>query len=281
MRSPGLADWGQGWRAGALLLLVLLVGVGAEILFGQEVYWAHDLRHHYHPWRHWVAETWSEGRLPLWCSQVANGFPLMADGQAGVFYAPYLVLGWLLPSHHALSFSILLHTAWAFLGARLLARDQGLDDAPSTLAAVAFAFSGFMSSHVTYAGMYAVASWLPWGVLSSQRISQRAYGARSGGSPWPPCSRRVTPVLPSRRWDVCSSSAPARAVWAAWAAAGTWALAGLMAASTQLLATIERRVSRPEREASRGVCGDGLAAPKSLNAILPRFWGWEPPPTSP
>ena len=28
MSSPGLADWGQGWRAGALLLLVLLVGVG-------------------------------------------------------------------------------------------------------------------------------------------------------------------------------------------------------------------------------------------------------------
>lgn len=159
--SPASED--RPWlllAAAALLLLAILWAVDAAV--GTGVFWAHDLRHHHMPWRVWAASEWAALRIPLWAPGVGNGFPLMADGQAGVFYAPTMLLFVLLPPALALNWSILLHTWWAGLGAFQLGRALKLRPEAAAVGAVAFAFSGFMATHTVYLGMQNAAAWLPW-----------------------------------------------------------------------------------------------------------------------
>jgi len=148
------------WAAAALALLTVLWAVDAVV--GSGVFWAHDLRHHHMPWRVWAAGEWTAGRVPLWNPAVGNGFPMMADGQAGVFYPPTMLLFIALPPALALNWSVLLHTWWAGLGVYQLARSLKLRPEAALVGGVAFAFSGVMASHTVYLGMQNALAWLPW-----------------------------------------------------------------------------------------------------------------------
>ena len=106
-------------------LVALALAWFPGVWLGREVLWTHDLRHHHLPWRAWSAAEWAAGRVPLWCPDVGNGFPLMADGQTGVFYLPTQILFLLRPSTGAVGWSGGLHLIWAGLGAAALARAQG------------------------------------------------------------------------------------------------------------------------------------------------------------
>ena len=57
-----------------------------------------------------------KGQLPLWTPDLYMGSPLLADPQLGTLYPPnWLTLG--LNAPNALRLSVLLHVAWAGLGA--------------------------------------------------------------------------------------------------------------------------------------------------------------------
>lgn len=145
------------------LLLALLTALWAlDAVVGTGVFWAHDLRHHHMPWRAWAASEWLAGRVPWWAPGVANGFPLLADGQAGVLYPPTTLLFMALPPALALNWSVLLHTWWAALGAFQLARAHDLRPQAALVGGVAYGFSGFLASHTVYLGMQNGAAWLPW-----------------------------------------------------------------------------------------------------------------------
>ncbi|RME25068.1 MAG: hypothetical protein D6798_09745, partial [Deltaproteobacteria bacterium] len=148
------------WASAALLVLTVLWAADAAV--GSGVFWAHDLRHHHMPWRVWAASEWAAGRVPLWNPAVGNGFPMMADGQAGVFYPPTMLLFILLPPALALNQAVLLHTFWAGLGAFQLSRSLKLRPEAALAGGVAFAFSGVMASHTVYLGMQNALAWLPW-----------------------------------------------------------------------------------------------------------------------
>ena len=112
--------------ATALLFVGLVALQALDAVLGWGVYWSHDLRLQHVPWRAWSAAEWAAGRIPLWSTDVGNGFPLMADAQAGVFYPINLLLGFLFSPHHAVTLGLLLHQWWAALGMYLLCRHQGL-----------------------------------------------------------------------------------------------------------------------------------------------------------
>ena len=176
-------------RLAALIIAGVVALQALEVVFGQGIFFSHDLRHHHFPWRTWAANGWAAGDVPLWSAEVGNGFPLMADGQAGVLYPVNWALGSLLPAQWALSWSLLLHQWWAGLGAFLLVRDLKADTKFSFEAAlfggVAFALSGFLVSHFTYAGMVQVAAWLPWGLWLLQKLGRFEHPAW----PWRPVLR--------------------------------------------------------------------------------------------
>lgn len=272
--------WGVGLAV--VFALALPVLLYPDAVFGGEVFWAHDLRHHHHPWRAWAAWEWAAGRVPMWAPGVANGFPLMADGQTGVFYPVNVLLGWRTSPVRALTLSILLHTVWGALGAWWLCKVLGRGNLASLVAAGGWTLSGFAVAHVTYAGMQAVASWVPAAVGSALLL------ARGGGWRWAVAWAAIVAAM-------LTAGHPQAAVigllgafwvfawharsWRPWLRAGLGALLGLGAASPQLLASLElSRHSAREGGVDAAFAGMGSLPPwELLNAVLPRFWGFERP----
>ena len=109
----------------AFILAVLTIFWAPDAVTGNGIFWVHDLGHHHGPWRAWAASEWLAGRVPLWSTAVANGFPLMAEGQTGVFYLPTMALFMGLSPQLAVNWSILIHLWWAGLGAFGLAKALG------------------------------------------------------------------------------------------------------------------------------------------------------------
>ena len=264
----------RGW---AILALVVGVVVQAPGVLWGEVFWSHDLRHHHHPWRHWMAERWASGEIPLWAGDVGGGFPLMADGQTGVFYPPNIVLGLLLPSAHAVTVGVVLHGVLAAVGAYWLARRLGRSEAASVLAGFAYALSGFVVAHVTYAGFHAVAAWLP--ILVGLALSLT--GPRTAALFALVTTLVLTAGHPQAAVIALSTAGVA---WLArrpgsWLLAGGSALIGVLGAAPQLLATWELKgFSAREGGVLPGFANIGSLPPWELsNLAFPRFWGWERP----
>lgn len=276
------------WGGAALLFAGVAVLQAPEAAVGRGLYWAHDLRHHHLPWRAWAAAEWGAGRVPLWNPDVANGFPMMADGQVGTFYPPNVILGFLLPADLALTWSLLLHTAWAGLGACVLLRVLGRSEVASRLGGVAYALSGFLVAHMTYAGMHAVASWFPWAMAAVCALTRDEPRPRpvALGVAW---AVSVAMLLTAGHVQGAAISLlGCLLVFLARArprhrlgvlGAGLGAAAGLLVASPQLLAAFELSAwSAREGGVSEEFAAMGALPPHELiNAVLPRFWGWERP----
>ncbi len=103
-----------------------------------------------------------EGRLPIWNDLWGYGFPGIGESQMGVYYPPHLLVYGLLPTEHAYVTSLLLHTFWGAFGTWWTARRFGVTAIGSTLAAFAFAASGFFVIHLPHPWGYTTGSWMPW-----------------------------------------------------------------------------------------------------------------------
>jgi len=111
------------------------------------------------PWYRMVADFWLAGRLPLWNSLVGCGAPLAANYQAAAFY-PLNALILALPVEVALTWTTALHMMLAGWGVYRWFRALGLDEAPSTIGALAFSGGGFL---VGRAALFpSVALTFPW-----------------------------------------------------------------------------------------------------------------------
>ncbi len=265
-----------------LLALALMLGLcllwAPDAALGEAAFWAHDLRHHHLPWRAWSAGRWAAGELPLWAPEVGAGFPLMADGQTGVFYPPTQLLFLLLPAPLALNLSLLGHILLAGLGARALLRALGRSEAASLLGGVAFAFSGFMATHALYLGMQNAAAWLPWAccVLVQRRWPGLLLSVAMMGVAGHPQGAAFGMLLLG-----------ALALSEAWAARSarillpfSAAMAGaLLLCAPQLLATVElARLSLREGGLPAALAGQGsLPVLELVGGVLPRFFGYERP----
>jgi hypothetical protein len=280
------------------LVLALLVALWApDALLGLDTYWHHDLRTHHYPWRVWAAASWLQGELPLWCAGAANGYPLLADGQAGVLYPPTMLLFALLPAPLAMAWSVLLHHWWAGLGAALLARSLGRSGPAALLAGVAWTFGGFLVTHTLYLGMQHALAWLPFSLWAVVQATRGLHGDPPG--------------VP-RRWWVAAGAGMTLMLLAGHiqAAAFSWLLVGLVllwrlqpclgsprralrpllgftaaalgamaASSTQLVASMElSRFSMREGGVAAAFSGIGsLPPPELINGVMPRFFGLERP----
>lgn len=120
-----------------------------------------DMANLQHPLRHFVVQTLQQGQLPLWTPGVYMGYPLLAEGQAGVFYPFNLLLFGTLPPLLALNWSILLTFIVAAIGTFLLARQLGASILGSLMAGTAYALGGFFVVHVKHMPMVDAASWIP------------------------------------------------------------------------------------------------------------------------
>ncbi len=144
----------------------------AEGLLGRRALMPGDGYRNYLPWYRAAAESLRAGHLPGLLATSFSGSPLLAIGQAGVFYPPnwaHLVL----PPVAAYNLGIVAQFVIAGVGAWLLARHLTGDPVAATVAGVAFAHSGFFFAHVGHAALIASAAWLPWVLYGYERLRER------------------------------------------------------------------------------------------------------------
>jgi hypothetical protein len=157
----------------ALFLLFLLVFW--KLAFTDLILARGDSYLYFYPY--WAARDTAllQGQIPLWTPDIFMGVPLLSDPQVGTLYPP----NWLtitLPPPEAMRISILLHVAWAAFGAYLLARRVvSLHVIPAMIAAVIFAFGGYLGAHVEQINQLQGVSWMPWAFLALHAAFQRPF----------------------------------------------------------------------------------------------------------
>lgn len=161
--------------AGAFLLLSLFF---APAVFGGKVLYSgdfsgSDLLEMNVPRRVLAAEAVRQGGLPHWTPLLGNGMPLLAEGQAGVFYPTNLPLFLALPPAAASNLSILAALLAALLGAYALARTHGLQPGAAAVSALSFALGGIMVFRLKHLNMIQAIAWLPVALLCVERMAGR------------------------------------------------------------------------------------------------------------
>ncbi len=127
-----------------------------------------DVLHLNLPFKYILSESLKNGQWPLWTPYLANGFPILAEGQIGTFYLPNLLLFRFLPLVLAYNLNLVISFLLASLGTYLFTRKIGLNTIASFFAAFIFTFSGFLSVHLNHFNLIQAASLLPlifWSTL--------------------------------------------------------------------------------------------------------------------
>jgi hypothetical protein len=148
------------------LLCVLVVLPFWKLATGQGVVITNDvgvsdIANLQYPLRYFAGQELRQGRLPLWTPGVYMGYPLQAEGQAGVFSPVNWLLWGLLPIPRALNIGSLLPFVIAAIGTYLLARQLGANAMAAFTAAFGYALSGYFVAHVKHIPIVATACWIP------------------------------------------------------------------------------------------------------------------------
>jgi hypothetical protein len=171
--SGGERNAAEGTPVVALAALALaVIAFFAPVLPAERVYFYRDVLFEAYPLREVVGRALRAGELPLRIPELAFGQPLLALPAAQVLY-PSTWLAAVLDPPEAFEAHVLLHTAWAALGAFLFCRRLGTSAWASVLGGLAFAFCGPFVAYQNYAMQVAAAAWLPWALLALDRALER------------------------------------------------------------------------------------------------------------
>jgi len=137
------------------------IAVFFPALRGDRALFWHDVSIAYLPLRTSAAQAIADGHLPLWDAQIGNGFPVLAEGQAGVFYPLHIIAYTGLPPYHAYAILVVIHCVLAGAFMALFCRAHGMRLMPCLTAGLVYGFSGFFITHAIHIGMLEAAAWLP------------------------------------------------------------------------------------------------------------------------
>ena len=134
---------------------------------------ASDMMNENLPYRFSLGDALQSGHLPLWIREIYGGFPLLARSDAGICYPLNILLFGLFSPYVALNLTILLTIATAGIGMYLFAREIGASTLAGIIAGIAFAFSGYLLSHLKHPSLANAACWLPVGLALLERAVKR------------------------------------------------------------------------------------------------------------
>lgn len=171
------------------ILSVILILFGSTFLRGRALFWGLPITQ-FVPW--WLQTKFIllEGVLPLWNPNLGMGAPLLANYQLGFFYPAnwlFLAAGWLAGAEGIAwiqAIYISIHLVWAALGMRLLAKALGLPVFGQVVAAVAFAFSGYLVARAWFLPITSAVSWLPWAMWAGYSLTVEIRRVRAAGMSW-------------------------------------------------------------------------------------------------
>jgi O-antigen/teichoic acid export membrane protein len=119
-----------------------------------------DLLLENYAWKTFIVQALQKGQIPLWNPYLFAGVPFLAAGQHSALY-PFSVLFYLLPVTQAYGYFTVLHLFLAALFMHVFVRTLGVGRLGSTIAAITYAFCGFMIVSVDFPMVVAAATWLP------------------------------------------------------------------------------------------------------------------------
>jgi hypothetical protein len=138
-----------------------------------------DLEIFYFPLLVATADALKEGRLPLWTPGMFGGYPLFADGEAGMLYPFHLLtLSWLSPEA-SLAVLPVIDSVLAGVFTYALLRVLGVGAAAGVVSGIIYAYCGFVAGQAVHLNVYSALVWLPLELA----LIERAY--RGGG--WERC----------------------------------------------------------------------------------------------
>lgn len=114
------------------------------------------------PFKYLLHDSYTQGKIPLWTNYLANGFPVLAEGQSGVFYPINIILSFFDPVA-ALNYSIIFAFIIAGLGTYFYCLTiPRMTRWGAFLAACSFMFSSFFVARVKHLNLIVVGAYLPW-----------------------------------------------------------------------------------------------------------------------
>lgn len=125
------------------------------------------------PAKYFLSQSLKDNQLPVWNSDIGLGFPVLAEGQIGVFNFFNLLLFKSLPFTYAFNLSFIFLFLFSALGAYFYLRIIKIHLLVSLFSGLTFAFSAFFIGHISHLNLIQTASFLPWLFFFSERILQR------------------------------------------------------------------------------------------------------------
>lgn len=129
-----------------------------------------------------IGKMIGSGQLPLWNPYIFAGTPLLASIYPGALYPPNWLFALFSPGV-AMNLVVVTTYHLALIGTYLFSRRLGMSRTGALVAAMAFAFGGYMIAHMGHTSRIAAAAWLPWILLAIENLYHRfswrwvAYGA--------------------------------------------------------------------------------------------------------
>jgi O-antigen/teichoic acid export membrane protein len=111
-------------------------------------------------WKRFILQALKSRSLPLWNPYILAGQPFLAAGQHSALY-PLSLIFYIVPLARAYGYYTVLQLLLASVFMYIYARTIRLQRLGSLIAAITFAFSGFMVVSVVHPMIIAAASWLP------------------------------------------------------------------------------------------------------------------------
>lgn len=136
----------------------------------------------YRPIKHALAESYRQGRLPLWSDLFGLGMPLAAESHAAALYPPNRLFyaGWLRVDA-SYRWSMWLHHLFLAASTYLYARSLRVSPWGSSFAAVAFTLCGFSAAHACHEPFYHILPYLPLILWLTERCSAEPETSRRRG----------------------------------------------------------------------------------------------------
>jgi hypothetical protein len=169
------------WRPFLWTLAILCVAY-LPLFLGQILFFR-DVAHWSFPARAFLRESLLRGELPTWNPYQGLGFSVLADPLYGILYPPnwlFLLVGqdWVAP---LVNWQCFLHTAWGALAICVLARRLGASPKAVTVAGLAWALSGYVTSQWSSGLLLLADAWVPWAAVGQMALLDRL---RRGGDAW-------------------------------------------------------------------------------------------------
>ena len=179
-RQPEHTAWEPtDWQC--ITVLGALTGIFfLQILLGKAFLWE-DFVYQWYPFRQFASSALAAGEFPLWNPFTNHGMPFLAEVQTEVFYLPMAVLMFVVKNGRLDVFWLelvnVLHYFIAGAGMYYLARSFALHRLASLLAAITFAFSGFLVTHAIHQVITGVVAWYPLVYLFFRKALVSQHGA--------------------------------------------------------------------------------------------------------